>query len=75
MKTLLVKSPGSWNRKSSGAARTFAREAIVTLSFVVSGLVVYAQHATQFGKGVPLPEMTEGESPCTLVAVNALDSG
>jgi hypothetical protein len=62
MKTLLVKSPRSGNRKSLGAAQTFALQAIVTLSFVVSGLKVYAQDVTQFGKGVPLPGNARGES-------------
>ena len=67
---------GSSSRsKSLGAARTIARQAIVTLSLVVSSLVVYAQDGTQFGKGVPLPEMPEVKSPFTLSAVNDPDTG
>jgi len=75
MKPVLLESPGSGNRKSLGAARTIARQAILTFSFVVSGLVVCAQDGTQFGKGVPLPEMPEVKSPFTLLAVNDPGTG
>jgi suppressor of ftsI len=75
MKALLVKSSGSENRKNFVPARTFARQAFLTLSFLVSGLTVYAQDATQFGKGVPLPAMPEVKSPFTLLAVNDTDTG
>src|SRR6266702_455386 len=75
MQTLLVKSPGSGNRKSFDAARTFARQAILAVSFVVGGFTVYAKDATQFGKGVPLPEMPEVKSPFTLSAVNDPKTG
>jgi len=75
MKTLIVKHLGSGNLKRLGAARSFARQAIVTLALVVSGLTVHAQDATQFGKGVPLPELPEVKSPFTLLAVNDPDTG
>src|ERR1700738_1212216 len=68
MKSLLLRRGGSG--KSLGVARSFAREAIVTPSFVVCGLLAYAQDGTQFGKGVPLPEIPEVKSPFTLLAVN-----
>ncbi len=75
MKSLLPKCRDCANRMSLDAAYTLARQAIVTLSFVVGVLVVYAQDETQFGKGVTLPEMPEVKSPFTLLAVNSPDTG
>jgi suppressor of ftsI len=75
MKTFIVKHPGSDNLQRLGAARPFARQAIVTLSLLVSGLTVHAQDVAQFGKGVPLPEMPEVISPFTLLAVNDPGTG
>jgi FtsP/CotA-like multicopper oxidase with cupredoxin domain len=75
MKTLHVKYPRSGNRKNLGAARTFARQVIVALAFVVGHLAVHAQDSTPFGKGVPLPEIPEVKSPFTLLAVNDPDTG
>jgi suppressor of ftsI len=75
MKTLHVRYPGIGNRLNLGAARTFARQAIVALAFVVGHLAVHAQDSTPFGKGVPLSEMPEVKSPFTLSAVNDPDTG
>lgn len=75
MNMFLVQRPRRGYGRSLGTAPLIARQGFLTLSFILTCASVYAQDATQFGKGVPLPEMPAAQSPFTLLAVNDPETG